>query len=131
MPSLVESSPTVASLCQEPREDLTARRMCNFLSLPRNPAQFTGVEARAEVQDQPQISGLVSSIHSLPTDNSTSPLLSLTLSSAILRPNMTDGGSQGRGWGKGSHTRAHEEQQQSWFGKWEDPETREGLSALT
>lgn len=46
MPSLAESSPTAVSLCQKPREDLTAWKMCNFPFFLRNPAPFTGEEVR-------------------------------------------------------------------------------------
>lgn len=46
MPILVESSPTVASLCREEKRELTAKRMCNFLSLPRNLAPFKGKKVR-------------------------------------------------------------------------------------
>lgn len=46
MPSLAESSPTAVSLCQKPREDLTAWKTCNFPFFLRNPAPFTGEEVR-------------------------------------------------------------------------------------
>lgn len=61
------------------------------------------------MQFQPQVLGLDSSIFSLPFDESTNPLLSITLSSA-LSPNIADGSRQGRDWGPGSHMRAHGEQ---------------------
>lgn len=83
MPSLVKSHPTAASLRPEPREELTTRWMCNLPSLWG--------------RDHPEISGSVSSICSLSSDDRTSPLLSLTLSLAILRSNMPDDSSEDRG----------------------------------
>lgn len=44
---------------------------------------------------------------------------------------MADGSRQSRDWDSGGHMRAHGELGKDWFGKWEDPETQECLSALT
>lgn len=66
-----------------------------------------------EVQFQPQVLGLDSSIFSLPFDESTCAFLSITLSSAFLRSSMADGSRQGMNWGSGIHMRTHGEQRKN------------------
>lgn len=128
VPSLVESSPRVVPLRQKPTEDLTAWRMCNSLFLLRNPASFMKEEVRRH-------SFSLRSCAEIPPFTA----CSLTRASVLCSQSFflqffsdtADGSRQGRDWGSGSHMRSHGEQGKNWFGKWEDLETHECLSALT